>query len=86
MAHHKSTIKRIKTNLKSNLRNRHYRSLMRTAIRRIGEAEETQARSERLMHACAVIDRLASKGVIHRNNASRNKSRLHRRFGGDQAK
>ncbi len=86
MAHHKSTMKRIKTNLKANIRNRHYRSLMRTAVRRIGETEETGVRAERLHSACAIIDRLASKGIIHRIAASRSKSRLHRRYSGSHEK
>ncbi len=80
MAHHKSTKKRIKTNLKANLHHRHYRSLMRTAIRRIGESQDDQLRSTNLLHACAVVDRLASKGIIHRNAAARTKSRLNRKF------
>jgi small subunit ribosomal protein S20 len=79
MAHHKSAIKRIKTSRAANLRNRYYRSLMRIAIRRVHEAETAESASENTRKACAVIDRLASKGIIHRNTAARRKSSLYHR-------
>jgi small subunit ribosomal protein S20 len=79
MAHHKSTKKRIKTNLKANLRNRQYRSKMRTAIRKVREASdnETTAYSD-LQKTNALFDRLVAKGIIHRNTAAHRKSRLHK--------
>ncbi|HHE46603.1 MAG TPA: 30S ribosomal protein S20 [Bacteroidetes bacterium] len=78
MAHHKSAIKRIKTNRKSNLRNRHYRTLMRTSLRRVRESSSPETLQGNLRSACAVLDRLVGKGIIHRNNAARRKSKLHR--------
>jgi len=78
MAHHKSAIKRIRTNLKANVRNRHYRSMMRTALRRVREGKDTETRQNDLRYTCALLDRLAVKGIIHRNTAARRKSRLHR--------
>lgn len=76
MAHHKSAQKRIKTNAKANLRNRQYRSMMRTAIRRVREAEDIETRTSALKTANVILDRMASKGIIHRNAAARRKSRL----------
>lgn len=78
MAQHKSALKRIKTSQKANLRNRHYRSMMRTAMRRVREAGTEETRQSTLRTACAILDRLASKGIIHHNTAARRKSRLHR--------
>ena len=78
MAHHKSALKRIKTNRKANIRNRHYRSTMRTALRRVRESESSDERQTTLRQACAILDRLATKNIIHRNTAARRKSRLHR--------
>ncbi len=78
MAHHKSAIKRIKTSMKSNLRNRQFRSLMRSSMRRVNEAETPETRREMLRTACSVLDRLVSKGIVHRNTAARRKSKLHR--------
>ena len=78
MAHHKSAIKRIRISHRAYLRNRHYRSMMRTAIRQVQEAENSDIRREHLRLACATLDRLVSKGIIHRNTAARRKSSLHR--------
>lgn len=79
MAHHKSAIKRIKQNKVRNARNRHIRSTLRTFIKRVREAVATKdaaAAREALQAAIPVIDKAATKGIIHRSNASRNVSRL----------
>jgi len=76
MAHHKSAIKRIRTSNKARERNRQYRSKMRTVMRRVHESENDETRRTNLHHACAILDRLVSKGVIHRNTAARRKSKL----------
>ena len=79
MAHHKSALKRIKQNEKRRLRNKHGKSTLRTFIKRVREAVDandlTGAR-EALAAAIPVIDKAASKGVIHSANAARNVSRL----------
>ncbi len=79
MAQHKSALKRIKQNKKRADRNRHVRSTLRTFIKRVREAvaakDDTLAK-ESLAAAIPVIDTAASKGVIHRNKASRDVSRL----------
>ncbi len=81
MAHHKSALKRIKQNIKRNERNKHVRSTLRTFIKRVREAvaaKDMALAKESLQAAIPVIDSAASKGVIHRSNASRNVSRLNR--------
>ncbi len=79
MAHHKDAIKRIKQNEKQRARNRHYRSRMRNQIKRLRGAVEAgnleEAHSE-LRATVSIIHRLASKGVIHRNQAARRVKRL----------
>lgn len=79
MAHHKSAIKRIKQNEKKRLRNRHVRSTLRTFVKNVREAvagKNQEAAREALAAAIPVIDKAASKGVIHPSNASRSVSRL----------
>jgi len=79
LAHHKSAIKRIKQNEKKRLRNRHVRSTLRTFVKNVREAVEgknLEAAREALAAAIPVIDKAASKGVIHSSNASRSVSRL----------
>ena len=72
MANIKSAIKRNRQNEVRRLRNRSFRSEMRTLVksaRETGTAEDTAA-------AIKKIDRAAAKGLIHTNKASREKSRL----------
>jgi len=79
LAHHKSAIKRIKQNAKRNARNRHVSSTLKTYIKRVREAVEAKdkdAATVALNAAIPVIDASASKGVIHKSNASRSVSRL----------
>ncbi len=79
MANHKSALKRIRQNEKKNLRNKHVRSTLRTFIKRVRDAvagKDAAVAKEALAAAIPEIDAAASKGVIHRANASRNVSRL----------
>ena len=72
MANIKSAIKRNRQNEVRRLRNRSVRSEMRTLVKTAqdtGTAEDTTA-------AIQKIDRAVSKGIIHANKASREKSRL----------
>ncbi|NVN89535.1 MAG: 30S ribosomal protein S20 [Desulfuromonadales bacterium] len=81
MAHHKSAIKRIKQNAKKNARNRHVSSTLKTYIKRVREAVEAKDKESAvaaLKAAIPVIDKSATKGVIHSASASRNVSRLTR--------
>jgi small subunit ribosomal protein S20 len=79
LANHKSALKRIKQNKKRYERNKHVRSTLRTYIKFVREAvagKDPAAAQKALAAAIPVIDSAATKGVIHRSNASRNVSRL----------
>ena len=78
MANIKSQIKRNKQNEKRRLRNRVFRGSARTAIRDARAAIESgdAASKEAVLAAISRLDRAAEKGVIHKNNAARRKSRL----------
>ena len=84
MANISSQIKRNRQNLKRNQRNRSVRSEIntrtRTALEAIGDDAPDSDEAVRL--AVQRIDKAAQKGVIHRNTAARNKSRLVRRLNG----
>ena len=79
MANIKSQKKRIITNEKSRMRNRAYKSQLKTAIRAAREAveagngEEAYALAQK---ACRLLDKAASKGIIHANQAANRKSNL----------
>ena len=73
-----SQIKRVRTNKKSTLANNAQTSAMRTAIKKfdVAVAEGAENAEELLRAANKAIDGAASKGLIHKNKASRDKSRL----------
>lgn len=79
MANSRSAIKRIRQNQKRRLRNRIYRGRARTSItqaRQAISAEEMETARMKTMEAVRSLDKAAQKGVVHKNNASRRKSRL----------
>ena len=76
MPHHKSAAKRVKTNEKARLGNIAITTRMRSAVKAV-RAAKTKAEGETaLKKAVAVLDRTAAKGVIKKETASRQKSRL----------
>lgn len=79
MANIKSQKKRIITNEKARMRNRAIRSELKTAIRAAREAVEAGNGAEAYaagLNACRLLDKAASKGVIHKNQAANRKSNL----------
>jgi len=83
LANIKSAIKRNKQNEKRRLLNRVYRGSARTRIARARvaiEGENLEAAKAATMAAIAALDKAAQKGVIHKNNAARRKSRLMKRL------
>jgi small subunit ribosomal protein S20 len=81
LARIKSGIKRHKQSLKARARNRHVRSTVKTAVKdvrsEIAEGKGTGEKSAELLRkATSVLERAASKGVLHKKTASRKVSRL----------
>jgi small subunit ribosomal protein S20 len=79
LANLKSAIKRNRQNKKRRLRNRVYRGEARTYIRDARAAmleENLDEARESTLKAVKALDKAAEKGVIHKNNAARRKSRL----------
>jgi len=79
LANIKSQKKRILTNAKSAERNKSVRSSIKTAVKKVNEAVATgdkAAATESLLIANRELDRAASKGVIHKNQAANRKSGL----------
>mgnify|MGYP002680970854 FL=1 len=83
MANIKSAIKRNKQNEKRRLRNRVYRGSARTFVARARVAlarQDLETMESATMAAVSALDKAAQKGVIHKNNAARRKSRLMKRL------
>jgi small subunit ribosomal protein S20 len=79
LANTASAIKRVRSNERKRKRNKIVRSRTRTAVRAAREAltgtSPDEARQQ-VLAAVSALDRAAQKGVIHKNNAARRKSRL----------
>ena len=83
MANIKSKVKRIKTNELARLRNQSVKSSLRTAVRSFREAADAgdKDKAGELLEATnRKLDKAASKGVIHKNQAANKKSALTRAF------
>ena len=70
-----SELKRVRQSRRNNLRNRHYKSIMKTSIKKVLEADKKDAPTF-LNQAISTIDRVCGKGIIHKNRASHQKSKL----------
>ena len=76
MANHKSSIKRIRSNNSKRLANRYYAKTMRNALRDIRLMENMAEATAKLPSVVSLIDKLAKKGIIHKNKAANLKSGL----------
>ncbi|RKX29474.1 MAG: 30S ribosomal protein S20 [Candidatus Zixiibacteriota bacterium] len=76
MPHHKSCIKRVRTSKEQHDRNRAFRSQYRSSIRELRTETNKEEAARKYNHVVSIIDQATSRGLIHKNNAARNKSRL----------
>ena len=77
MANIKSQKKRNVTNEKSRMRNRAIKSELKTGVRRVREAVaagDAEKAYSAAINACRLLDKAATKGVIHKNQAANRKS------------
>lgn len=85
MANIKSQIKRNKTNLKAQERNKAVKSELKTLIRKTREAVvagDKEAAEAALKVASVKLDKAVSKGVVHKNQASNRKSAIAKQVAG----
>ncbi len=82
MANTKSAQKHVRADERKRVRNLKVRSRVKTFVRKAEQSVTTGAELtlEAVRQACAELDKAASKGVIHKNNAARRKSRLMAKF------
>ena len=74
----KSAKKRMELSRAARSKNRITRSRIRTSIRRVGEAESHEQADEQRRAAVALLDRAATRRIMHPNKAGRIKSQLDR--------
>ena len=71
-----SELKRVRQSRKANLYNNHYKTMMKTSIKKVLGASKKEDAQSLKNEAFKVIDKAASKGVIHKNKAANQKSRI----------
>ena len=76
MANHKSALKRIRANDVKRLRNRYQAKTTRTFIKKLKATTDKIEAMELFKKVSSMLDKLAKKNVIHKNNASHKKSKL----------
>jgi small subunit ribosomal protein S20 len=76
MANHSATKKDVRQAAKRRDRNRYYGKTTRNAIRDLKTTSEQKAYSEQLPNVVSMIDKLAKRGIIHKNKAANLKSKL----------
>ena len=82
MANSPQARKRARQNITRNLRNRSYRSTIRTSIKsllKMIQSGDKENVSTAFQSAMSAIDKGAGRGLMHKNNAARLKSRLNKR-------
>jgi small subunit ribosomal protein S20 len=84
MANHKSALKRIRTSERRRLRNRLVITSTRTYVKKARVAatpgQDVNEAKAAVLKAISALDRAQSKGILHKNNVARRKSRLMKRF------
>jgi small subunit ribosomal protein S20 len=76
MANHLSAKKRIRQSNARRLQNRYYARTTRNAVRQLRATTDKNEATEMLPKVTAMLDKLAKKNIIHKNNASNLKSKL----------
>jgi small subunit ribosomal protein S20 len=79
MANHQATKKDVRQAAKRRERNRYYGKTTRNAIRDFKDTKDANEAAKQLPDVISMIDKLAKKGIIHKNKASNLKSKLTRR-------
>jgi len=82
MANHKATKKDVRQATKRRDRNRYNGKTTRNAIRDLREVKEKKEAGEQFPEVASMIDKLAKKGIIHKNKAANLKSKLARKLNG----
>ena len=76
MPHHKAAEKHLRTSEKRRIRNVAQKSMVKTAMKKVLQAEDAESAQKALASATSLLDKLARKGIIHRNAVARYKSKL----------
>lgn len=79
MANIKSATKRINTSKRNEMRNKQFKSIIKTNIKKVFTSED-ENRESALRNALGCLDRAVSKGILKRNTADRKKSAITKKY------
>ena len=71
-----SELKRVRQSIKRKERNKHYKTIINTSVKKVLSKDKKEEALKELSSAFKAIDKIASKGIIHKNKASNKKSSL----------
>jgi small subunit ribosomal protein S20 len=80
MAYHKSAEKRIRSTETKRVSNRYQARTVRNAVKTLKNTEDKEEAAKKLPKVVSQVDKLAKKGVIHKNKAANLKSKLMKRI------
>ena len=76
MANHKSALKRVRSNEAKRVRNKYQLTTTRTFIKKLRAAKDKAEAQEIFKTVTSMIDKLAKRGIVHKNKAANNKAKL----------
>ena len=76
MAHHKSALKRIRQSEKRRVHNKYYAKTTRNAVKALRNTSDKEEAEKMYPKVVSMIDKLAKRNIIHKNNAANLKSKL----------
>jgi len=76
MANHKSALKKIRSDETKRLRNKYQLKTTRTYLKRLKETDDKAEAEKLYKEVASMLDKLAKKNIIHKNNAANKKSKL----------
>ncbi len=76
MANHKDALKRVRQSEKKRLHNRYYAKNMRNEVRKFRALTDKSEAEAQLSKIYSIIDRVARRGIIHKNKAANLKSKM----------
>jgi len=82
MANHKSAKKRIRSNEKKRVMNKITSSKIKSTMKKVLDSEKREEAEKIYKEAVALLDKSATRGRIHKNNAARKKSQLTKHING----
>ncbi len=82
MPQHKSAEKRVRQSETRRQRNVQKKSKLKTAIKKVRSADDKETARKQLIETTGILDRMARKGLIHKNKAANLKSKLTRAVNG----